>query len=111
MRRVILALILGGVATAASAEPVYLECHLTSQPTKQWKLFLDEENRAAKVFSEGKLVTATPPIFGPTSVMFYTGQKPDVTVFNIDRTDLSAQIGFGAGPWKKAMCEIPKLKF
>jgi hypothetical protein len=102
---------LGGAATAASAEPIYLECHLTNQPTRQWKLFLDEENRTAKVFSEGKLVTASPPLFGPTSVIFYSGQKPDVTVFTISRKDLSAEIGFGTGPWHKAVCEIPKLKF
>jgi hypothetical protein len=111
MRRLILAFVLGWAATTASAESVYLECHLTSEPTKQWKVFLDEENRTAKVFADGKLVTATPPLYGPTFVMFYTGQKPDVTVFSIDRTNLSAQIGVGTGSFKKAMCEIPKLKF
>lgn len=111
MRNVTLALILGVVAAEASAEPVYMECHLASRPTKEWKLFLDEENRTAKVFSEGKLTTASPPLFGPTSVIFYTGQKPDVTVFTISRKDLSAEIGFGDGPWHKAVCEIPKLKF
>jgi hypothetical protein len=111
MRRVILGLVLSGAATAATAEPIYLECHLTSQPIKQWKLFLDEENRTAKVYSEGKMVSATPPLFAPTFVIFYTGQKPDVTVFNISRTDLTARVGFGAGPWHKARCEIPQRKF